>query len=390
MNLTVLILTAHYIPGFLAGGPIRSISNLVAELGDQIKFNIITSDRDHKSDRPYKNVVTGEWLAVGSAMVMYAGREMLRPFQFVKNLKNVNYEILYLNSFFNSRFSIFPVVAWKLGIICQTPVLLAPRGEFSPGALSIKPWKKRVFIGVARVSGVYKNVNWHASTEYERADIMRVMGVPASRIYVARNLGSQKRGLSMPEIGQTAPELSICFLSRISKKKNLDFALRTLKHVKNPIMLSIYGPLEDNEYWAECEKIINQLPNHINVRYFGALDPAEVIDTLSKHVMFFLPTKGENFGHVLLEAWLAGLLILTSDQTPWRGLGEMGVGWDLPLDNERVFAEVIDDVASWSGTRLAAARKSCAAFGECHLKDNSANQANLLMFKSVADRNFYD
>jgi glycosyltransferase involved in cell wall biosynthesis len=321
---------------------------------------------------------------------MYAAREMLRPLQFIKILKSVNHKIIYLNSFFNSRFSIFPIVAWRLGVICQTPVLLAPRGEFSPGALSIKAWKKRAFIAVARASGIYRDIYWHASTEYERTDIMRVMGVPASRIYVARNLGSQKRDLPIPVSGRTESELSVCFLSRISRKKNLDFALRTLKHVKRPIKFTIYGPLEDIEYWAECKKIATQLPSHINVHYLGALDPSEVVDALAKHDVFFLPTKGENFGHVLLEAWLAGLLILTSDQTPWRGLGEIGVGWDLPLDNECAFAEIVDDVASWSGTQLEAARKKCSTFGGRHLKDNNAIQANLLMFKSVADSNDYE
>lgn len=389
-NSTVLILTQHYLPGFLAGGPIRSVSNLVAELGGQIRFYIFTSDRDHKSDRPYKNIVPGDWLAVGNAMVMYAGREMLRPLQIIKCVNSVDYKMLYLNSFFNPRFSILVIVALRLGLIRQTPVLLAPRGEFSPGALSIKAWKKRFFIGFARISGAYRNVNWHASTEYERADIMRIMGVSASRIYVARNLGSQKR--EMPVLGgrQAEPELKICFLSRISRKKNLDFALRIFKDVKCPIKLSIYGPLEDNEYWVECNKIINQLPKHIKVQYLGSLDPAEVVETLSEHVMFLLPTKGENFGHVLLEAWLAGLLILTSDQTPWRGLKEKGVGWDLPLDQGRVFAEIIDDVACWSETQLLAARKICAAFGEQHLKDHSVIQANLLMLKSVAGRSGCD
>jgi glycosyltransferase involved in cell wall biosynthesis len=385
MKISVIILSEHYLPGYLAGGPIRSISNLVSELGDLIDFKIITSDRDHKSDRPYNNIVTGEWINVGRGLVLYTELKILRMWRLINVLRNVKYDALYLNSFFNLWFSIFPIIAWRLGIVRPTPILLAPRGEFSSGALGIKRWKKQIFIWLARASGIYKKLNWHASTEYEKNDIIKVMGVSANQIYVARNLGSF-RGIQSKSVGgQRESELSVCFLSRISRKKNLDFALKVLKHVKWPTKLSIYGPLEDKDYWMECENIIKQLPDHINVCYCGAVDPSDVVDTLSKHIMFFVPTKGENFGHVFLEAWLAGQMVLTSDQTPWRGLEEKGVGWDVPLNDERVFAGIIDDVGSWSDKQLASMKRKCAEFGQLHLKDIYATQANLAMFKAVTN-----
>ena len=37
----VFTLAPHYLPGFKAGGPIRSIANLAAELGDEIDFRIV-------------------------------------------------------------------------------------------------------------------------------------------------------------------------------------------------------------------------------------------------------------------------------------------------------------------------------------------------------------
>jgi glycosyltransferase involved in cell wall biosynthesis len=56
----------------------------------------------------------------------------------------------------------------------------------------------------------------------------------------------------------------------------------------------------------------------------------------------FLPSLGENFGHVIVEALSAGCPILISDRTPWRGLAERGVGWDLPLEDPAGFRGVID------------------------------------------------
>ena len=46
-----------------------------------------------------------------------------------------------------------------------------------------------------------------------------------------------------------------------------------------------------------------------------------------------LPTLGENFGHVIVEAWTAGCPVLVSDRTPWRQLASHGVGWDVALDH---------------------------------------------------------
>ena len=47
--------------------------------------------------------------------------------------------------------------------------------------------------------------------------------------------------------------------------------------------------------------------------------------------LFFLPTRGENFGHVIAEALSVGTPVLISDQTPWRKLAAVGLGHDLPL-----------------------------------------------------------
>src|SRR4051812_11201747 len=42
----ILTFSRFYLPGFRAGGPIRSISRLVECLGDEFQFRIVTADRD--------------------------------------------------------------------------------------------------------------------------------------------------------------------------------------------------------------------------------------------------------------------------------------------------------------------------------------------------------
>jgi glycosyltransferase involved in cell wall biosynthesis len=62
---------------------------------------------------------------------------------------------------------------------------------------------------------------------------------------------------------------------------------------------------------------------------------------ISQFHLFSLPTLGENFGHVIAEAFAAGRPVLISDQTAWRGLEAAGAGWDLPLDQPGRFQETL-------------------------------------------------
>src|SRR3546814_19738997 len=112
--------------------------------------------------------------------------------------------------------------------------------------------------------------------------------------------------------------------------KNLLFCLEALARVHVPVVFTIYGPREDHEYWQRCEAAITALPSHVVAVYGGSIEPSDVVPALSRHDIFFLPTFGENYAHVIPEALAAGPRLLLSAPTPWRGLGEAGLGPDPP------------------------------------------------------------
>jgi glycosyltransferase involved in cell wall biosynthesis len=100
--------------------------------------------------------------------------------------------------------------------------------------------------------------------------------------------------------------------------KNLDFLLKVLLRVKSTLELFIYGPKEDLDYWKKCLKLINKLPFNIKVTIKEELTYDKVANTFSQFDLFAFPTKGENFGHVIIESLLAGTPVLLSDKTFWR------------------------------------------------------------------------
>lgn len=384
MKPRILVLVDHYLPGYLAGGPIRSVANLADHLADDFDWQVVTRDRDLHADQPYEGVSADGWMSVGPAKVRYLSPRNLTPLGMIKLLRVVPHDLLYLNSFFSARFAVLPMLARRLGLLPRRPVLLAPRGEFSAGALALKAGKKRLFIGLARLCCIHRDALWHASTPLEADDIARSMGAPRERILIASDLGAPSSSPTTTPRSARAPDctggLRVCFLSRISRKKNLDYALRALAHVRSTVSFSIFGPAEDAAYWRECEALIATLPANVTVQYRGPIPNERVRDHLSTHDLFFLPTHGENFGHVIVEALASGLPVLISDQTPWRDLQAPAVGWDLPLEDESAFATVIDEVAQWPSSRLDQVRDQCLTFAAAHLADPAAVDDNRRLF----------
>ena len=372
----VLVFTPYYLPGYKGGGPIKTIKNLFDTTSSrQLEYKLITSDRDLGDSSSYQTIQHDEWNQVGEARVFY----IRSGFSGLKNIYSCilkdEYDLVCLNSFFSFRFSIYPRL---LARINSKKVVLAPRGEFSEGALNIKSLKKRLFIAIYKMFRLHKGMVFQASTLYESRDIQRVLGAHVD-IRIAENIGSQEFASNSTVKEHEA--LRLVFLSRISPKKNLLQAINILSKVSASVQFDIYGPIEDKAYWETCQLAMQSLPDHIKVEHKGSLSPDEVVQTLSSYDLFFLPTLGENYGHVIAEALCAGLPILISDQTPWRDLEKIGIGWDLALDAQKEFAKVIDDMAALDNDAYYAKRQHVLDWAQNKFSQGDAVEANIAMFE---------
>ncbi len=384
MKPTVLACIGHYSPGYRSGGPVRSLEALVSALGNSFAFRIMTSDRDLGDDSRYPGIDVDSWNQRETGSVFYSSPRSL-SFGGVKALiADTPHDLLYLNSFFAPAITLFPLLAATVGRASIAPILIAPRGEFSIGALELKRWKKRAYISAFKASGLSRRIAWQASTTHEAEDIVRALGVSDSAVHVARDLSAAARpgAVDVPQRPAGLP-LRILFLSRISTKKNLDYAIDILSRVGQPVCFTIHGTVEDERYWAACQRKIAALPDHIRVLWKGEVNPVDVTGVMAEHDLFFLPTMGENYGHVIAEALAASLPLLIADTTPWRGLAQAGAGHDLPLDDPGAFVAAIEDMASWSAEDYAASRNRARSYAEQAL-DNSADvEANRRMFMAV-------
>lgn len=403
----VFILIGHYLPGYKAGGPIRSISNLVEALGDEVEFRIVTSDRDLGDPYPYEGIQPCKWVQVGKAQVMYVPPTLRSLWKFTKTLCATPADTMYLNSFFARRFSMLPLVLRRLSLFRPKSVVLAPRGEFSAGALRFKSWRKRLYIALARSAGVYQDVLWHASSSYEERDI-RMVFRPDEAITVARPIPAARmvseRGhlevITAPDLPKVNPRadtpparqpkkqgaIRLAFLSRISRKKNLDGAIAMLSGLSGDVHFSIYGTTEDRAYWEGCQAMISRLPANVHAEYRGEVSHVEVEAVLANHDAFFFPTHGENYGHVIQEALLAGCPVIISDQTPWRDLEAKGVGWDLPLQSPQRFRQALQTCIDMPPERFSEWSHRAYQFGLEQMNNTDILDQNRKLFQQALQR----
>jgi glycosyltransferase involved in cell wall biosynthesis len=354
---SVLVTCSVFEPGFRGGGPIKSVAHIIDSTPDDVDVFLVTGDRDLGSAAPYPDL-SGRWVRRGRCNVFYLDRRNpLHWLRLLRRLRRKKFDLLYLNSLWSPTYSILPMVAVRLRLLAAERTLIAPRGEFSPGALSLKGRKKRLFLRAWQPMLQTATVAWHASTDRE-ADEIRAR-VPAMAVEVNADQ-TELPQVAMPPREGTVHELRLVFVGRIARKKNLDLVLRALALVTKPVTLHVYGPIEDARYWRECDELIGALPGHIGVRYAGELLPPLVRRTFSRYDAFVFPTLGENFGHVIAESLSAACPVVCSDRTPWTPVLRTGGGIVLEDLTPRHLADEVERLAAADGDERRHLRLQCA------------------------------
>jgi glycosyltransferase involved in cell wall biosynthesis len=379
---TVLVLISYYIPAYKAGGPLRTIANMVDHLSDTFNFKVITRDRDIGDTQSFLQIKENQWQRIGKCSVYYLNLNLISFLAINKLIANTPHDILYLNSFFDLNFTIKPLIGRKFKFFSSDKVILAPRGEFSKEALKLKSYRKIVFFCLAKFLRIYNDLTFQASSEYEEKDIRERSLFKSSDIQIALDLPlisdvflSDFTKLEDNSIDNES--LNLVFLSRISPMKNLDFALNILSKINRTIIFHIYGPIEDLIYWRQCQNLIKLLPSNIKVDYKGSIQPQEVSLIFSKYDLFFLPSRGENYGHVIAESLSCGTPVLISNNTPWKNLNKDNLGWEFDLNNVESFIKTIEEFNIHRSKYL---RKEVRLKISERLKNSSDIEANIKLF----------
>ena len=327
-KLRVLAFVDYYLPSYKGGGVAFSVSRMAESLDDGTELVVFTRDRDLGDSVAFAGVLSDRWNARPEATVFYASPKRIGVRAIYKAVRDTRPKVIYLNSVF-SRMTRTVLALRAIGLLKGVGVVMAPHGEFSPGALEIKSLKKRAYLLATRLMRTYRNMLWKPSTGLELRDIEAAVGKVTSIVLTERPVAPSPAYLPIKKPGQCR----FVFVSRVSRKKNLEFAIERLSQTDGKVSFDIIGPLEDEAYAAELRAQVERLPANVEVRLLGPLPHEDVRGALAQAHVFLFPTKGENFGHVVAEALAIGQPCLLSDRTPWSDLQEAGAGWAVPLDD---------------------------------------------------------
>lgn len=374
----VLSFIDWYRPGYKAGGTITAFGNFVDHLEHAVEFKIITRDTDYTETNPYQNISSDKWLELSNTWMYYISKTNINYKVIKKLVISTPYEWLYVNGIFSFYFSILPIIVAQ-----NKNSIVNPHGMLSDQAFSVKNFKKRIFVQFANAISLYKNTVFHVANEKEGNDV-------ASRIKKFKDIqisNQMPRKMKLNGIHTDEKKLSdplrFVTVSRISLEKGIYEVLQALSSNAKPLILDLYGAIYDVEYWNKCEAFITTLPSHITVNYKGSIDGNLIVDTLRTYDFFILLSKGENFGHAILEAFSAGCPVIISDQTPWKDLYSKKIGWDVDINDENEITRTLNRASEMSQTEYREWSKNAMEFYGSFSENPELLKNNLKLFNDA-------
>ncbi len=330
MKRNILIIYDYFFPAFRAGGITQSLYNLFSVLeANNKKVLVICQNRDFNGEILDEN----EKLA----NVTYSNKSDLPKYLVRLDKSAIKY--IYLNGIFSPFFFFIPLVYFRC-FFPRIKIVIAPRGMLQKGALEIRSTKKKVYIGLLKLLGLLKNVNWHATDFQEHEDIKAIFG-QKTNVIIAQNIAKRPvEKIKLYDKGSNG--ISLIYLSLITEKKNLLLLIETLASIKINLTLDIFGPIKDQAYWLSCKKAMEALPSNIIITYKGEVEPSFVQNTITNYHALILPSKGENFGHAIYESLSVGRPVIISEHTPWINLNEKKAGWNTKLTENSISEAIIE------------------------------------------------
>lgn len=337
MDDRILVIADYFDSKQNAGGAPVSLQNLLKLINKHgYKAFVITRNKDFNTKERYifdKEKINND----GQQIVFYIDR--LWPIILMKKFRKLSYSIIYLNSFF-STLSIVTLLYFNL-YRNSKKIIISSKGELYYGAIhSHNSMIKRLYIWFFNVFLSSKAI-FHFSSEDEFQITKKYINI--NKHYIALDIYERNEFHSNESHKNNG--FNIIFLSRIDEKKNLMFACNVIAKLKVNINFDIYGAIGDSDYFNKCIQILKNCDKNINYSYNGVLNKQDAEKAFTKYDLFIFPTKGENFGYVILESLDCGCpIILSLNTTLWNNLQEMDSGFNISLENEEEWIIAIQKI----------------------------------------------
>lgn len=324
----ILIINGYYFPSKNYGGPSTSVFNLVSALKDDFDFYIVAKNHDYGNKEVFSNIKEG-WNELNEGgHILYLSDEEYNYVTFYNLVKQLKIDLIYVSGFYFRHLK-NPLWLYRK---TQKPVVIAPKGELNGNALKIQAFKKKIYIFLARLLGIYSKLYFHSTCEEEFWGLRKKIGISEDRILQIENIPVGINHV-VRSFESKAP-LKIMSVGRVCEIKNNLEMIRCIVNANIPCIYDIYGNIEDKEYYQNCMKAVAEnKSSNIKINFKGGIDHQEILNLYKDYEIFFSLTKSENYGQAIAEALANGCrVILSKGTTPWDDIdGYAGIV--VPLEN---------------------------------------------------------
>lgn len=283
------------------GGPFVSTQLLLNLRLEQFSQHIIYHSIDGQSY--LSNSSNEEIVMINSNFEMKSGKRFLRAVIRANNT--------YPNSIFIIH-GVWDPCLWIPMFLLRSKCTVMPKGMLSPYSFKRKRILKRGLVYLFK----FFQINFTPTSKYESSQLshlgLRTTGIlPYYLENISRTTGQETN---------IAHGLKILYMSRIDPKKGLlEFLKKHRRLFSNKdISLDVFGDGPEH-YNKNCR----ELSKGLNINFMGWFSGNKEL-LYKQYDIFLLPTYDENFSMAILEALSNGLAVLTTKQSSWNLIPELG------------------------------------------------------------------
>ncbi|MDI6758889.1 MAG: glycosyltransferase family 4 protein [Candidatus Omnitrophota bacterium] len=151
----------------------------------------------------------------------------------------------------------------------------------------------------------------------KNCEYLNMLGVDADIFHALKKemklVPALKSGGESIKLSNPDSRIRFIFVGRINPLKGLDYLMLACQRLKKEIEYFEVWVVGDGPYKKNLEKLSRKLNIESNIKFFGAItDRTSLIKTYCMADIFVFPSLLESFSLVILEAWAAGLAVITT------------------------------------------------------------------------------
>ena len=139
------------------------------------KYNLLLVTGDRDIDNKFlKNVKFNKIQIKKYFKILYLQKDRQNIQEHFKIIKSFKPDVIYLNSFFDFKFSILLSLLNKF--IFNQKLIISPRGELLSEAVQSKVFKKKFYIFFTKIFKIYSNAVFHINSIKEKKNLIHRIG----------------------------------------------------------------------------------------------------------------------------------------------------------------------------------------------------------------------